>query len=391
MSIPVFPALPGRGLPVKRTPVWSTQKQRSISGQETRQQLWSYPQWRYELTFDFLRSTTALSEWQAVLGLFNQLGGSAGAFAYSDAADNTAVLQPFGVGDGVTSSFQLVRALGGFTEPVFLPVSTTVFRSDWQGITGITAGSRTNLLPYSMPQTAGWSANGVLSIVNATVPDGGPQSSKFVETTGNGGQSFGSSAIAVAAGQTYTQTIWAKALTSGAKRYLVAFFDAAWIGVYTGAVFDVVAGTVAVIGSGVTATIMAGTGGWYRCTATAVAAAGVTQAHCNYRVAASATDIYANQTGDGISGLLLFGAQFETGTLGTSYMATSGAPATATDYGVSATGSIVFIAPPPAGTSLLWSGTFNWLCRFDADEMQFQQDYQYIWSLKSCMFTTVKL
>lgn len=195
MTVPVFPQLAVRGWPIKRTPIWKTVKQEAISGQETRQRLWTYPRWRYELTYDLLRSISGAQEWQAVVGLYNQVGGSAGAFSFTDASDNTATLQSFGVGDGVTTVFQLVRNLGGFVEPVFLPTSVTVLNS----------------------------------------------------------------------------------------------------------------GT------------------------------------------------------------------------------------TVTNYTTGATGALTFSTAPSPGASLQWSGTFDWLCRFDADEMEFQMDYQNIWSLKSCVFSTVKL
>jgi uncharacterized protein (TIGR02217 family) len=202
MTIPTYPNLAARAYPVKRTPIWSTLKQKSISGQETRLQMWSYPQWRYELTYDFLRSDAAILEWQQVLGLYNKVGGAAQVFQFYDDADGAVSGQPFGVGDGVTTSFQLVRALGGFAEPVFAPVTTSVVTSLGGTLTTLSAGAGYTLGP---------------------------------------------------------------------------------------------------------------------------------------------------------------------------------------------TGAVIFASAPAAGTSLVWTGTFNWLCRFDNDEMEFQRDLSNVWSLKSAVFTTVKL
>lgn len=387
-----FPTLSVLGWPRKRTPVWSTLKQPSIGGQETRQELWTYPQWKYELTFDLLRSDQATQEWQQVLGLYNQMRGSSRVFAFNDLADNTASQQAFGVGDGVTTSFQLVRSLGGFAEPVFAPTQVTVQKSDWQGLTGVSSGSRTNLIPTSIPQGGAWSAAGVLSTVSKTAPDGASTCTEFTEISGSSFDYVVETAtIAVSAGQTYTQTIWAAPLSVGSKRYLVAFFGVGWVGGNVGAVFDVVLGTVTTSGAGVTASMTPGTGGWYRCVATAVVASGITSTQAVWRISASATDIYGSQTGDGVSGLYLDYAQFELGAAGTSYIPTSGADVTVTDFSVGTTGLVAFTSAPAAGTSLLWSGTFSWLCRFDDDQMEFQQDYSAIWSLKSCKFTTVKL
>lgn len=200
MTVPVFPTLFWQ-LPVLRSPVWSTLKQASISGQETRLALWSYPQWRYELACEVLRSSAAFAEWQAIIGVYNQCNGSAGTFTYADPNDGTATAQQIGTGDGVNRVFQLVRAFGGFIEPVFAPVTSTLF------------------------QTTG----GVTTAISTTA------------------------------------------------------------------------------------------------------------------------------------------------------------------YTISATGVVTFTVAPAAGLVLSWTGTFVWLCRFDDDNLDFQQDYGSIWSLKSCKFTTVKL
>jgi hypothetical protein len=389
MSVPVFPALTTLLYPRPRTPIWQTVRQKSISGQETALQLWTSPQWRYELSFDVLRSSAALQEWQSVVGLFNQVGAGAQVFAYNDPADSVASQQPFGVGDGATASFQLVRALGGFVEPVYAPVSTNVFTSDWQGETALSAGGRTNLVPYSN-FASGWGISGTLASATVTAPNGSATCHSLVETSGGGGVS---AAVALSLGglTTYTQTMWAKALSVGSKRYLVALTSPGDVGAYAGAVFDVVLGTVSIVGTGVTATITAGTGGWYRCTATWATTATPGTVAVDWRAGATPTDIFASVAGDGVSGLYLYAPQVETGPLGTSYIPTTGSARTVTDYSVGTTGSIVFTTAPAAGTALLWSGSFNWLCRFDADEMKFSLDYAGIWSLKSCIFTTVKL
>ena len=79
----------------------------------------SYPLWQWELVYDFLRADANV-EWQTLVGFFNGQLGGAYLFAFNDPDDNTVTNQAFGVGDGVTTFFQLVRSLGGFTEPVSL-------------------------------------------------------------------------------------------------------------------------------------------------------------------------------------------------------------------------------------------------------------------------------
>jgi len=56
---------------------------------------------------------------QQLAGFFLQRSGSFDTWLYTDPDDNTVALQGFGVGDGTTTQFQLVRSFGGFTEPIY--------------------------------------------------------------------------------------------------------------------------------------------------------------------------------------------------------------------------------------------------------------------------------
>jgi hypothetical protein len=123
MAPPVFPVLAGLAYPVRRTAVWSTVKHDALSGKKTRFPLWTYPIWRFELPFNFLRSDQINLELQTLAGFINGLLGAATLFAYNDTStpDNSVTGQLFGTGDGTTlGPFQLCRTFGGFTEPVFL-------------------------------------------------------------------------------------------------------------------------------------------------------------------------------------------------------------------------------------------------------------------------------
>ena len=75
-----------------------------------------------------LRSGTiaghAWTELQTIAGFYNLLNGSAYAFSYPDDTDNAVTSQLFGIADGVSASYQLVRTFGGFSEPVYLPTGT---------------------------------------------------------------------------------------------------------------------------------------------------------------------------------------------------------------------------------------------------------------------------
>ena len=59
---------------------------------------------------------------QTLQGFFNQCLGGALIFNYWDVDDYQATTQQFGVGDGVTTSFQLARAIGGWVDNVYAPL-----------------------------------------------------------------------------------------------------------------------------------------------------------------------------------------------------------------------------------------------------------------------------
>ena len=125
MSSAVLPALPGVAYPVTRTPVWNTNVMQSISGMETAISLFSYPRWKWELSYDILRSPAAYEEYQTLVGFFNTLQGMFDTFLYTDADDNDITNQQIGIGDGSTKQFQLVRAFGNFVEPILAPNQST--------------------------------------------------------------------------------------------------------------------------------------------------------------------------------------------------------------------------------------------------------------------------
>lgn len=118
MSNEVFPSLPGLQWNVIKTPVWKTRVQQSTSGKELRAAYMSYPLWRFTLNYEVLRADAAHQELQQLIGLFNRMRGSWDNFLYEDPDDKSVVGQQFGIGDGSTKDFQLVRSLGNFAEPV---------------------------------------------------------------------------------------------------------------------------------------------------------------------------------------------------------------------------------------------------------------------------------
>jgi uncharacterized protein (TIGR02217 family) len=120
--VSVFPttSFPGLTFPIMRTPQWRTILQESIGGVVTPQAPWTYPRYQYELPFSFFRQAAAYAELQTILGFYNQMYGQTQAFLYVDPNDSVVTSsQTIAVADGGSSSFQLLRTYGGFTEPVF--------------------------------------------------------------------------------------------------------------------------------------------------------------------------------------------------------------------------------------------------------------------------------
>lgn len=99
--------------------MWSTMVKQSTSGREFRAGYYSFPIWKFVLSYEFLRSATAFSELQSLIGFFNSRGGSFDSFLFTDPDDSSVTDQAIGTGDGVTTQFQLVRTFGAFVEPIY--------------------------------------------------------------------------------------------------------------------------------------------------------------------------------------------------------------------------------------------------------------------------------
>lgn len=120
MSNEVFPSLPGLSWGAKRIPVFKTLVHGAASGAEVRWKQRNAPLWRFEMDFEYLsaRKGSGVSHVEQIEGLFLRHAAQFDTFLFEYARDKSVTGQVFGVGDGVTKTFQLVRSYGGFTEPV---------------------------------------------------------------------------------------------------------------------------------------------------------------------------------------------------------------------------------------------------------------------------------
>lgn len=118
----VFPYALGQTFIQRKTPVWSTDVKTSVSGKERRRALWSYPVWRYSVSYNVLRHLPATPDLDRLFAFFCTMQGQAGEFLFNDRSDYHAENHFFATGDGTTTEFQVTRTrgVGGitFTEPV---------------------------------------------------------------------------------------------------------------------------------------------------------------------------------------------------------------------------------------------------------------------------------
>lgn len=113
-----FPHLPGLSWGCVKTPIWSTKIYTSIGGVEVRTASFTYPIWKFRLSYEMLRGGQAFNEINQLMGFFNQCRGALLPFWYQDPHDHMANREPIGLSSSCQCDYTLVRTLGGFTEPV---------------------------------------------------------------------------------------------------------------------------------------------------------------------------------------------------------------------------------------------------------------------------------
>ncbi len=191
--------------------------------------------------------------------------------------------------------------------------------------------SRTNLVTYSEQfDNAAWSkVNSTISANATTAPDGTVTADKLVENTATANHVMNrSNPITVAANTLHTLTVYAKAaertsiqllLVSGTYMAGVSYFFNLSNGTVSA---PAITGSTAIYSSSITSV----GNGWYRCVVTAIVDTTSTSINWNTSIlSGTSTTVY---TGDGTSGLFIWGAQLEVGSFPTSYIPTVAASVT---------------------------------------------------------------
>lgn len=194
-------------------------------------------------------------------------------------------------------------------------------RFDYDPITHLCKGllieqQSTNLLTYSDQfNNASWvKLNATIAVNSIISPDGTTNADTMVETIANGyhrvSQSFTPSVIG-----SFTSSVFAK---QGERIWLA--IQNTFGATNTTQLYNLSTGTLgSIFGAGGTATITNVGNGWYRCTLTTVTST-LGAGACNIYV--SSGDNLNTYTGDGTSGLYIWGAQLEAGAFATSYIPT---------------------------------------------------------------------
>jgi hypothetical protein len=186
--------------------------------------------------------------------------------------------------------------------------------------------SRTNLLTYSEQfNNAAWTKTRASITANAVVsPDGTVDADKLVDDTASGSHTVrNATSVTITSGTTLTASVFAKA-AEGAF-IIVGIGDGGGVNI-SRSTFNLSTGAITsstTAAANVSAPIpsIAPVGnGWYRCSVTATVTVAILAQQWIFK-GSNATGA-ANYTGDGVSGIYIWGAQLEAGPFGSSYIPT---------------------------------------------------------------------
>jgi hypothetical protein len=174
-----------------------------------------------------------------------------------------------------------------------------------------------NLLLRSQEfDNASWSkSNATVTANTTTAPDGTTTAEKLIENSSAGIHAVYQVKTVIAT--SYTASVYMKA---SERTWGFLQFSTTQLGAY----FDLTNGVVGTVSAGYTASIQSVSNGWYRCSITTTS----TAASWTSAVLTSTGDGVISYTGDGTSGIFIWGAQLEQRTSVTAYQPTTTQPIT---------------------------------------------------------------
>ena len=169
---------------------------------------------------------------------------------------------------------------------------------------GVIRTAVTNLLLRSEEfDNAAWGKVGGSITTNAiTAPNGQATADLFTEDTSTGQHDVRVTSPTLTDGATYTFSVYSKA---NGRRLNITY---PLVTAGHGAVFNLNDGTFTLVGDTVSASILLVGDGWYRCSCTATKSGGTSSSSLRFLTHDGTTKSY---TGDGTSGIYLWGAQLE--------------------------------------------------------------------------------
>ena len=184
---------------------------------------------------------------------------------------------------------------------------------------------RTNLITYSEAfDNAYWTKNNSSVVIGQSSPSGDTSAFKLVESVGVAAHFIQMGTISYTPTNDYTLSVFAKST----ERYMQLLFDNSPFPDGTFANFDLITGVVGT-SNGCTSTITIMDDGWYKCTITATSDATTTATGGYFMLQDNSSAVFSDTyTGDGVSGVYIWGASLELGSYATSYIPTAGATVT---------------------------------------------------------------
>jgi hypothetical protein len=229
-----------------------------------------------------------------------------------------------------------------------------VYLDDWQGNQLLYTTPRTNLLMYSDAfSTAPWMTTDSTLTGGFAAPDGSTTAWELMDTTSDTTHGVSQEVTIISGATTTFSCFVAPAGLTEVYLSLATAGDGGY------AIFNLSTGTVVSsanmgTGAGTIATIVMSEDGFYRCSVT-TAVTGATSLTGYIETCYNGENTYA---GTGTSGLYIFGAQIEEAATATSYIPTTAAAVTTTDYMITLTGLVTLAVPPIMGATLTWTGTY---------------------------------